>query len=98
MPCRTCLVSDLSCVQTHPAVCDKLSPSSRKILFPEVAVAESCSKVLEQGLFDREMYRTSAEYKRDVELLLYKSEFRTHDEANRAGFGLGFPIYGFLSN
>ncbi|MFN7923717.1 MAG: phage tail protein [Bryobacteraceae bacterium] len=53
-----------------------------------------CARVLEQGIFDVQQYRSNVDYKRDVDLLLYKSEFRTHGDAQNAGFGLGFPVYG----
>jgi|GEM_PF-5455950 len=54
---------------------------------------DRCGDVLAHGIFNTSQYFNDTSYKRDVDAFVYKSEFRTHSEANDAGFSVGFPIY-----
>lgn len=55
---------------------------------------DRCAVALQQGIFNQTNVNSSSQLKTDVDDLIYQSEFKTHSEANAAGFSLGFPVYG----
>jgi microcystin-dependent protein len=58
------------------------------------AGADECKDVLSKGIYNTSTYTTDQSYRRAIDRYMYKADFRTHEEANAAGFQIGFPVYG----
>jgi microcystin-dependent protein len=61
---------------------------------PAIAQTSQCDAVLKQGIFDESAFTKNTQLHQDLEDYIYRSDFKTHAQANQAGFSFGVPIYG----
>lgn len=61
---------------------------------PAASAADSCSDVLSHGIFNTYSLSESASLRKSFHSWLCTTEFKTHQEAQDAGVGIGVPIYG----